>query len=163
MNHVQNDVCDMNPHIHYLPRLCHNCRMISFSTWRALKKRMRELDILESDLQEKFILGSGHGGQKIQKTASCVQLKHEPTSIILKCQQSRLRDDNRYHARQMLCDKVEEIVLQEKSKKQQEFEKIRRQKRRRSRRAKQKILEDKAKRSATKQLRKPPSSNSQND
>ena len=137
--------------------------MITPSKWRALQQRMQELDILDADLQEKFILGSGHGGQKIQKTASCVQLKHEPTGIIIKCQQSRLRDDNRYHARAMLCDKIDEQVNQEKSKKRQEIEKIRRQKRRRSRKAKLKILENKAKRSAVKQLRKPPRSPAADD
>jgi len=130
--------------------------MISYSTWRKLKARMLALGILEADIDEHFVVGSGRGGQKLHKTASCVVLKHMPTGIMVKCQQARMRGDNRYHARSILCDKIDEQVHQEKSKRQQEIEKIRRQKRKRSRRAKQKILENKAKRSETKKLRKPP-------
>lgn len=120
-----------------------------------LERRMEALGIKESDLVEKFILGSGSGGQKINKTSSCVYLKHLPTGIEIKCQQDRSRDLNRYHARQELCARFEEQVLQEKSEKQQKIEKIRRQKRRRSRKAQEKVLASKRKRSETKSLRKP--------
>lgn len=130
--------------------------MITYSKWRQLKNRMQQLQVLETDLEEKFILGSGHGGQKVNKTASCVFLKHLPSGLTIKCQTSRFRDDNRYQARKQLCDKLEQEKLQEKSKQQQAIDKIRRQKKRRSRRAKQKMLDDKHHRSETKQLRKPP-------
>ena len=130
--------------------------MISFSKWRQIKHRMRALEILESDLEEKFIIGSGRGGQKIQKTASCVFLKHLPTGITIKCQQSRLRGDNRYHARALLCDKFAENILRIETKRTHEIEKIRRQKRRRSRRAKQKMLETKKQRGLLKKTRRPP-------
>lgn len=130
--------------------------MITSHKWQQLKDHMLELGISEADIQEKFILGSGHGGQKLQKTASTVYLKHEPTGIEIKCQESRLRDDNRFYARRRLCEKITELLSEEKSKRQQEIEKIRRQKRRRSRRAKQKILDEKKQRSEVKALRKPP-------
>src|SRR5271170_6669836 len=108
-----------------------------------LDARMERLGIREGDLVEKFILGSGSGGQKINKTSSCVYLKHIPTGIEIKCQQERSRELNRYYARQELCERLEERTLQEKSKRQQEFEKIRRQKRRRSRKQKEKMLAEK--------------------
>jgi peptide chain release factor len=130
--------------------------VISGDKWQQLKERMEALGIREDELQEQFILGSGHGGQKIQKTSSTVHLKHEPTGIVIKCQQSRQRDDNRFHARRLLCEKIEEQVLQKKSKRQQEMEKIRRQKQRRSRRSQQKMLDEKTKRGDVKKLRKPP-------
>lgn len=130
--------------------------MISSAKWQQLKQRMLELGIFEDDLQEKFILGSGRGGQKIQKTASCVYLMHEPTGMEIKCQESRSREENRYYARKRLCDKIDEQLHQEKSKRQQAMEKIRRQKRRRTRRSQQKILEDKAHRAEVKKTRKPP-------
>jgi len=117
---------------------------------------MEALGIHEDELHEQFILGSGHGGQKIQKTSSTVQLKHIPTGIGIKCQQSRHRDDNRFHARRMLCEKIEEQVLHKKSKRQKEMEKIRRQKQRRSRRSQQKMVDNKIKRGKVKKLRKPP-------
>jgi peptide chain release factor len=118
-----------------------------------LEKRMARLGILESDLLEKFILGSGSGGQKINKTASCVYLKHEPTGLEIKCQKDRSRALNRYYARQALCERIEEIALQGESEKQKEIEKIRRQKRKRSKRAKEKMLEEKHKHSEKKQRR----------
>ncbi len=121
-----------------------------------LEKRMEKLGILETDIQEKFILGSGSGGQKINKTASCVYIKHEPSGIEIKCQKDRSRALNRYYARQMLCERIEEITLKDKSEKQKEIEKIRRQKRKRSHRAKLKMLDDKQKHSEKKQQRSSP-------
>lgn len=132
--------------------------MISSAKWQRLRERMQEMGVLENDLQEKFILGSGHGGQKLQKTASTVYLKHKPTGFEVKCQESRMRDDNRFYARRRLCDKYQAQILKEKTKRQQEIEKIRRQKKRRSRKTKQKILEDKAHRGKLKILRKKPDS-----
>lgn len=120
----------------------------------ALKKRMEQLKIYEEDLVERFILGSGSGGQKVNKTSSCVYLKHLPTGIEVKCQQERSRELNRFIARRELCEKVAYQVHQEKTKKQREMEKIRQQKKRRSRRLKQKILDEKKKHSKTKDLRK---------
>lgn len=124
-----------------------------------LEKRMEKLGLLETDIVEKFILGSGSGGQKINKTASCVYIKHEPSGIEIKCQRDRSRALNRYYARQMLCDKIEEITLKGESDKQKEIEKIRRQKRKRSKRAKDKMLGDKHEHSKKKQQRMPPSEN----
>jgi protein subunit release factor B len=70
----------------------------------ALCKKMATLGIQEEDLVEKFILGSGKGGQNINKTASCVYLRHVPTGLEVKCQQERSRELNRYLARKMLCE-----------------------------------------------------------
>lgn len=119
---------------------------------------MERLDITEESLLEKFIHGSGSGGQKINKTASCVYLKHLPTGIEVKCQQQRSRELNRFLARRELCERIEEIREGKKSARQQTIEKIRRQKRRRSRRAKNRMLDDKSKHSQKKNLRKPPGS-----
>lgn len=77
--------------------------MISETKWQELRQRMEELGIREEDLVEKFILASGRGGQKIQKSASCVYLKHLPTGLEVKCQQERLRESNRFFARRALC------------------------------------------------------------
>ena len=121
-----------------------------------LKARMAELDIKESDLTEKFITGGGSGGQKINKTASCVYLKHAPSGIEIKCQKTRSQSQNRFWARRELCEKIAEMKSGEKSKKRQAAEKIRRQKRKRSKRAKEKMLDAKNKRSKTKALRKKP-------
>lgn len=123
-----------------------------------LEKRMADLGITPADLTEKFILGSGSGGQKVNKTHSCVYLKHHPTGIEIKCQSSRSREMNRYHARRELCEEIDDRRLGRESKRRQKIEKIRRQKRRRSRRSKQRSVEDKRILSKKKDLRRPPQS-----
>jgi peptide chain release factor len=126
-----------------------------------IERLMQELGIDEKDIIEKFILGSGKGGQKINKTSSCVYIKHPPTGIEIKCQMDRSRETNRYLARKMLCETFKERILKEASKKQQLSEKIRRQKRTRTRKQKKKMLEGKRKQSAKKALRQTPSSEGQ--
>jgi protein subunit release factor B len=122
---------------------------------KKLIEWMEKLGLKEKDIIEKFILGSGSGGQKINKTSSCVYLIHKPTKIEIKCQQNRSQALNRFLARRELCEKLEERILGAQSRKQQEIEKIRRQKRKRSKRAKEKILNEKRKRSLLKDKRKP--------
>lgn len=68
-----------------------------------------ELD--EKDIVENFIKGSGPGGQAINKTSSCVQLKHTPTGMILKCQETRERSRNRVIARRRLGRELELLVF----------------------------------------------------
>ncbi len=133
--------------------------MISQDKWRKLLLNMEKLQIHEAELIEKFIVGSGKGGQKLHKTASTVYIKHIPSGLEIKCQDSRSREDNRYFARMRLCEKVQANLNLEKTKQQQKIEKIKRQKKRRSRRAKQRMLEDKSKTSQLKSLRKKPSQN----
>jgi protein subunit release factor B len=82
--------------------------------------------IAESDLQEWFIRG-GPGGQKTNKTSSTVCLRHKPTGLEVRCAQERSQSLNRFLARRDLCDKIAEKIHGEKSKKQQERERIRRQ------------------------------------
>jgi peptide chain release factor len=121
-----------------------------------LQARMERLGIRDEDLIEKFILGSGKGGQKVNKTSSCVYLKHIPTGIEIKCQRERSRDMNRFYARRLLCERLEEKLENKKSERQQLNEKIRRQKRRRSRRGKEKMLAEKKQTSEKKSLRREP-------
>lgn len=129
---------------------------ISEEKIRQLAERMEQLGIEEKDLVERFILGSGKGGQKVNKTSSCVYLQHLPTGIEIKCQRERSRELNRYIARREICDRYEAQILKVKTEKQQQMEKIRRQKRRRTRRQQEKMLENKRIVSTKKMLRQPP-------
>jgi len=122
----------------------------------VLKAKMESLNIKERDIEERFIRASKKGGQKVNKTSSCVYLKHRPTGIEVKCQRERSQALNRFLARRILADKIESLVLGKKAAEQKRIEKIRRQKRRRSRRAKEKMLRYKKIRSQKKELRRPP-------
>ncbi len=121
--------------------------MVTFSVNRdkedALRKKMDGLGIFEKDIVEKFIRSSGKGGQKVNKTSSCVYLKHLPTKIEVKCQRERSQSINRFIARRILTDKIEKMIRGKESEEQQRIAKIRRQKRKRSKRAKLKMVEDK--------------------
>ncbi len=130
--------------------------MISKEKWDRLKAWMHQLSIDEQDVVEKFIIGSGKGGQKLHKTSSSVYIKHIPSGIEIKCQESRSREGNRYYARMRLCEKLHRSISDEKTKEQQEIEKLKRQKKRRSRRSKQKTLDEKSIHGQQKILRKKP-------
>lgn len=99
---------------------------------------MQLLGIKEQDLEEYYILGSGKGGQKLQKTRNCVYLKHKPTQIAVRCAKSRNREDNRFFARRELCDKMMVNMTDSFSKKEQLIEKKRKQKKRIKRRQQKK-------------------------
>lgn len=126
---------------------------ISKSKKEALKKKMDDLGVYEKDIEEKFIRSHGKGGQNVNKTSSCVYLKHKPSGIEVKCQRERSQALNRFFARRILVNKIETLVLGELSEERKRIEKIRRQKRKRSKRAKEKMLNNKAKKSQKKKER----------
>ena len=105
---------------------------------KDLRDRMSELQIYESDLDEHFVRAAGHGGQKVNKTSSCVKLKHLPSGIEVRCQKDRSQALNRFFARRMLCDKIETQSLGKYSKQNKTVNKIKKQKDRAYRRSKQK-------------------------
>lgn len=129
---------------------------VSIGKEKALESKMASLGIREADLEEKFIRASKKGGQKVNKTSSCVYLKHKPTGIEVKCQVERSQALNRFLARRILARKIESLISGRRSEEQKRIEKIRRQKRKRSRRSKEKILKLKKMRSETKKLRRSP-------
>src|SRR5436853_6489372 len=73
-----------------------------------LKLRMAALGVHESDLEETFVRSGGHGGQNVNKTSTCVMLLHRPTGLQVKCQATRQQGLNRFLARRLLLDKIEE-------------------------------------------------------
>jgi len=115
---------------------------------------MRSLGIHENDLDERFIRASGKGGQHLNKTSTCVVLRHLPTGIEVRCQSERSQAINRHLARARLADKIERMMLGKRSAEEQRRWKIKKQKRRRSRRAKEKTLELKHKQSLKKEQRR---------
>jgi len=120
---------------------------------KELQEKMEKLGIREEDIEESFIRSGGRGGQHVNKTSTCVYLKHVPTGTEVKCQEGRSQGLNRYRARVLLMRKIEEMVRGEESEEKRRIEKIRRQKRKRSKRAKEKVLAEKRMTSEKKRLR----------
>ena len=116
---------------------------VSSAKEAAIAQRMLELGVSESDIEETFVRSSGPGGQKVNKTSSCVYLLHIPTGLAVKCQRERSQSLNRYLARRLLLDKIERAQKGFVEEEREKIEKIRRQKRKRSKRAKEKILTEK--------------------
>lgn len=103
--------------------LARRCAASSFLPWHQSLSRLSissssrlhdkplppRMVIPESDITESFLKGTGPGGQKINKTSSAVQLKHLPTGIVVKCQGTRSREQNRKDARRLLVERLEEL------------------------------------------------------
>jgi len=101
---------------------------------RWLQQQMEALDIREQDIEEKFVRSSGKGGQKVNKTSSCVYLRHTPTGAEIKCMKDRSQSINRFLARRELVEKIKKmrgLPTDEDT----ERERIRKQKQKRKRRA----------------------------
>ena len=130
--------------------------MMTPETIEKIKAHMALASVFEEDLEESFILGSGPGGQKTNKTSSVVRLYHAPSGLIVKCGESRSREQNRWLARRALAEKILEKEQSALSVRRQEAERIRRQKRRRSRRQTAIMVDGKKKHGAKKALRQRP-------
>lgn len=130
--------------------------MLSPDKKDALQTRMASVGLHEDDLIEKFIRGTGSGGQKINKTSSCVFLQHPPTGIEVKVQRERSREMNRHLAREELCQRLEEKAQQKKLARQQAREKRRRRNRRQGKRARARNVEKKRQHGQKKKNRRRP-------
>jgi len=101
---------------------------------RWLKEKMEALGIREKDIEEKFVRSSGSGGQKVNKTSTCVYLKHIPTGVEVKCMRERNQSLNRFLARRELVLRIEKLSGQ-LTPEDIILERVRRQKSKREKRA----------------------------
>lgn len=97
-----------------------------------LRERIVRLGLDLKLVEEKSVKGGGKGGQKINKTASAVQLKYPPLGLFVRCQRERSRAVNRFLALRELVDRAEMKLSPSTSARLAEYEKIRRRKARRS-------------------------------
>ncbi|HXT11841.1 MAG TPA: peptide chain release factor-like protein [Candidatus Angelobacter sp.] len=119
-----------------------------------LLRRMASLGVRESDIEESFVRSGGHGGQNVNKVATCVMLLHRPSGVQVKCQETRQQGMNRYIARRLLVEKIEEQRRNRAAAERARIEKARRQKRKRSAGAKERMLANKSRQSEKKRFRR---------
>ena len=100
-----------------------------------LENRMAACGLREADLAERFIRSGGAGGQHVNKTSTCVYLRHLPTGTEVKMQKARSQALNRFYARRRMCELLEARTLGEASPEAKQASKIRKQKARRRRRS----------------------------
>jgi protein subunit release factor B len=98
-----------------------------------LRQRMEALNIHEKDIEEKFVRSSGRGGQKVNKTSTCVYLKHLPTGVEVKWMTERSQALNRFFARRELVSRMEKLTGQV-TPEEKKVRKARRQKAKREKR-----------------------------
>jgi len=106
---------------------------------RQLREAMAALGIREEDLEERFVRSSGAGGQHVNKTATCVWLKHRPSGMEVKCMRDRSQSVNRFLARRELVEKLAAQAGQV-TPRGAEQEKLRRQKAKRRQKARRKYV-----------------------
>ncbi len=119
----------------------------------SIEQRMKELGILESELEEIFARSGGPGGQNVNKVSTAVTLRHLPSGLRVTVQDSRSQARNRTLARERLLDAIERRREDERAVELSRREKIRRQRSPRPRALKKRILEGKRRRSKLKKLR----------
>ncbi|WVQ73891.1 hypothetical protein IAR50_003472 [Cryptococcus sp. DSM 104548] len=78
----------------------------SIKKLNRLLSRQAKFELVEDELDEKFVRGRGPGGQAINKTNSSVSLTHIPTGIRVQSQPTRSREENRKIARKILSEKL---------------------------------------------------------
>ena len=101
---------------------------------RRLQEQMAALGLREEDLEERFIRSSGKGGQHVNKSSTCVYLKHRSTGIEVKCMVDRSQSVNRFLARRELVERLEALAGKPTAR-EKEAERLKRQKARRKRKA----------------------------
>lgn len=133
--------------------------MISFPVspekQKDLETRMVRLGVREEDLEEHFVRSSGRGGQKVNKTATCVYLHHKPTGLRFKVQKGRSQGRNRYWARRRLVERLEGLQEEAIAREAAERARIRRQKARRARRSRIRIRAEKERKARLKEEPRP--------
>jgi peptide chain release factor len=123
------------------------------SMGRSVEQRMKELGVLEPELEEIFARSGGPGGQNVNKVSTAVTLRHLPSGLRVTAQDSRSQARNRALARERLLDAIERRRQDERAVELSRREKLRRQRSPRPRALKRRILEGKRRRSKLKKLR----------
>jgi protein subunit release factor B len=119
----------------------------------GIQSRLAALGARQDDIEERFVRGSGPGGQKINKTSSTVWLRHRPSGIEVRCQAERSQSANRERAWLEMCEKLERRLRAARDAAQELREKSRRQTRQKSYGQKVRMIQTKKHRAKNKARR----------
>ena len=118
-----------------------------------LRARLVSLGVNPGEVEERFVRGTGAGGQKINKTSSTVWLQHRPSGVEVRCQRERNQATNRLLAWTELAEKLEWRRQETKNQAQSARELARRQNRKKSRSQKLRMIQAKKHRAKIKEKR----------
>jgi protein subunit release factor B len=118
-----------------------------------VRGRLAALGVRPGDVEERFVRGTGPGGQKINKTSSTIWLRHRPTGTEVRCQAERSQAVNRQRAWEELCLKLEERMRAAAALLKDGLERTRRKHRQKSRGQKVRMIQSKKHRAGIKSSR----------
>ncbi|EPT29927.1 peptidyl-tRNA hydrolase domain-containing protein [Toxoplasma gondii TgCatPRC2] len=131
-----------------------SCRGEGLLDRRVWARRLSEFGTNVEEVVEQCVKGGGKGGQKVNKTNSCVVIVHLTRGLVIRCQHSRSQRKNRIMARELLLKKLQESIRQQHQQSRDAEEKQRRRNRQPTEAQKARVRAEKQRHSDRKEQRR---------